>query len=508
MADRNDDGSYSASDGRTFLNESEADRYSASRAEGDLSGGLGSGGGGAGGGFGNIGGAAMAGAAILPIVIAMAIPMVISKILEFLVGFFCRIGIIGRILISVIMGTIFGLGIPIILSATPLFSKKVQAGIWGSMSWGMGAILVVVFFFALPTIWVYCSHYFTLKARFNNEGKGVFLIPVAVGVFGFAGVGLIHGIGGIVKFFSDGRNGWGMPGLIYWLPIIAGFIVYMVKNISVGKLAKEARKEEGLKPVGLLVALALTCVFPIILGIDDANDQAGKKQARSASLAGQKLTVETFTTDDTYNLRAEASGTSRLIRTLNKGEEVTATGELSGLWVPVKAGDDEGFVLASFLKAKGHEITGRFPFPFEATTSAPIQLYRQVIYKTEAAHTIPRGTVVTVLTSNLRRLEIKNQTYVITSEGTENFVPKFNDEGSFITHPARKPEGYPKDAPYEVLVTEAIEASNSSKSVSIPAGATVTVTGLQGDYGIWKAVVTYQGNEKLEIYWRYLQPKN
>jgi hypothetical protein len=187
----------------------------------------------------------------------------------------------------------------------------------------MGAVLVVVVCFALPTLWVYCSHYFTLKARFNNEGRGVFLIPVAIGVFGFAGVALIHGIGGIVKFFSEGRNGWGMPGFIYWLPIIAGFVFYMVKNISVGKLAKEARKEEGLKPVGLLVALALTCVFPIILGIDDASSEAAKQRTADSTVIFWRAGPES------YNVYAEPNVNSNVIGKLKDAERITATGGFS-----------------------------------------------------------------------------------------------------------------------------------------------------------------------------------
>jgi hypothetical protein len=262
------------------------------------------------------------------------------------------------------------------------------------MSWGMGAVLVVVVCFALPTLWVYCSHYFTLKARFNNEGKGVFLIPVAVGVFGFAGVALIHGIGGIVKFFSEGRNGWGMPGFIYWLPIIAGFVVYMVKNISVGKLAKEARKEEGLKPVGLLVALALTCVFPIILGMGDAKTEAAKERASDSAM----IFYASQGADNYFNMYAEPNENSNVVGKLKDGDRLTATGNV------VRASKETGgfpFVEANLNGTTGwvytystHTILGTATVIADNATWEHYEEVRRGMRKTSP---IPNGATVAIV---------------------------------------------------------------------------------------------------------------
>jgi uncharacterized SAM-binding protein YcdF (DUF218 family) len=470
-----------------------------------------SGGGAGGGDFMNTAASAGGAAAGAAVVALLFIPSLIVKIFDVIVSVLLGLGTVGRVILSAILGLLFC-----------FLAAVIQNMVWKNLADISAAqtILVVGIPLVAVTFWVYFSHYFTLQAILAKNmvtlGKmSIFIKPFAIGFYGFILVAIIHGIGGIVKFFSNGHSGWGMPGIVYWIPIIAGFVYYIVQGISVWKEAKEARKEEGAKPIGALIAVILAGILPGILFVSGMEREGEKTRASKDSLIGQKLTVTTHG-EGTINLRAEASGTGRVIKTLNSKDEVIGTGEMSDLWVPVKSGDDEGFVLSFFLEAGRYEISRRFPHPFEAITSAPIQLLDADSIKDQVSHTIPRGTVVTVLRSDIRiEIEIKNRIYKLSNEAAENIVPRYNEDGSFVSFSKKKPAEFPKNAPFEAVVTEAIGYKNSPRlpsdpqiDISIPAGAKVTVTGEGISAGIDQAIVTYNNVKDVFVYWRYLKQAN
>ena len=134
------------------------------------------------------------------------------------------------------------------------------------------------------------------------------------------------------------------------------------------------------------------------------------------------------------------------------------------------------------------------------------------------AHTVPRGGAMTVLRiapngyrhSNAY-VEIKNQEYQVFIEAAENFIPKLNEDGTVAQLPKEKPEEFNRDMPFEATVTENIQqviqlSINSTKNVSIPARAKVTVKGEYSLHGISQANVTYDGQDNIYVYWKYLKP--
>ena len=234
-----------------------------------------------------------------------------------------------------------------------------------------------------------------------------------------------------------------------------------------------------------------------------------------ANLQGQTLTVFT----ETANLRSEPSGTGKVIKILNTGDAVTATDNPSGFWVSVEAGGDKGFVYMSTLQFEKsnsiHLLKPDVEYPFIARVTDTITLMDMNFYNEIA--TLRRGSEAVVLYANNGYFEGKTMPYfevehhnldlrIIRDDREQlEFVKTFTD----YTERA----DFNRTMPFDATVTEDIEdiIRTGSGTVSIPAGATVTVTGTYNKGDKWsdmsRVYATYNGGQRA-IYVKYLRPVN
>jgi uncharacterized protein YgiM (DUF1202 family) len=115
--------------------------------------------------------------------------------------------------------------------------------------------------------------------------------------------------------------------------------------------------------------------------------------AALANPTGQTIRVAA----PTLNLRSEPSGTGSVIKTFNSGDELTVTGTLSNVWVPVEHEGDKGWVYAPYVWLKGRSVPlfGDGQFPYQGTVTSPMDAQKNV-YGDNTQITLESGTEITV----------------------------------------------------------------------------------------------------------------
>lgn len=249
-----------------------------------------------------------------------------------------------------------------------------------------------------------------------------------------------------------------------------------------------------------IVSVAL--LFGVALGRIAARDAA------LDNLAGRTLTV--FTSE--LNLRAEPSGTGRVIKTLKENDTLTATGNIVGFWVPVESGSDKGYAFATSLNLDDTKISRVVEFPFLASAADTITVMSNDSAMNEA-FTLERGAEVTVTLESMDvvskgcyfTIEYRNAYYRIWNDEREklNFVrtvPRVTNENT-----EKRPDEFNRKVPYNATVIEDIEVENfnTAAKFSIPAGATVSVVHL---YNV-SVRVSYNGQEAI-VQWQDLKLTN
>jgi uncharacterized protein YgiM (DUF1202 family) len=449
-------------------------------------------GGGGGGGAGAAAGNAMVGGLLL---IAIFGPIIAAKLVGLLWGLLLKLGIVGKVITSLLM-LIAG---PFIVLLPVMFAQPLLRNFSG------GAVVSNTFVFGLvffAPVWYFFWHYDVVKVM----GAKVFSAKVQKFAM-FLWFGMLGSL--IIGFFK----GQALQPILSLGASIAGFVNYF---ISVKPYAQEVERTGSFKfrYIGLAVAAGLTVAFCLLNIAGRARGDRELAQAQqqfAATVAnpdGQTFTVYTAT----LNLRAEPSANGRVVRTLNKNDTVKATGKYSGVWIPVESGSDRGYVFALALSLDYEPITGTLS-PFDAATAVPIQLYvdNRGIY--EKADELRQDSTVTVLGNhnwrgdNYIQIAVNNRDYYIYADAAETLVPQLNADGTVATLSKDTPPQFNRKMPFQATVTEAISAiirDGSGNWMSIPSGATVTVTGGESVYGISKASVTYNGQES-SIHWRYLK---
>jgi hypothetical protein len=189
----------------------------------------------------------------------------------------------------------------------------------------------------------------------------------------------------------------------------------------------------------VIVAISPVVIIAVIMGTMYASIGGRQEQraAAMASLSGNTLTVFS----PTLNLRSEPSGAGSVVKTLKKNDRITATGNVSGLWVPVESGKDKGFVFVPSVRFQNKTMVDSV-FPFEATAAASVQAFESLLFN-RGERTIQRGEMVTVTASSSRNngetcffyIKIGDTSYEMLNEAAENLVPKLNADGSIATIP-------------------------------------------------------------------------
>jgi len=448
-----------------------------------------------------------------------------------LTGAFVAIFIFGPIIFAKLVGLVWGLllKIPNIGKVNPgkILTTAVVALLFlpfGLANFGMvGGTGVVETFFAfltnvitwsivllIPAVY-FCWHYDTVKAmgvlEFSNKLKKGAMI------WWFGLIGVI-----ILLFIKSGGNvGSKAEGIVAGIVIIAGLIYYFISTRPYARAVKEQNRgaKTAWKWLVVLVAFGLTVPLSIssvtAAKIKDAKYDAKVNKVVEAreNLNGQTLNVAQGLTPNIY---AEPSNTSNAIKRLSSGETVKATGNITkGVWIPIEAGSDKGYVFAPLVQLGDFSAFGKFPYPATITKAVNLESY----YGVGATEYIDlsRGDVLSVLSKDgtFFVVEVKNKNYKAYADDVEGFIPKLNADGSIAVH--TKPSAFSgKETPYQATVTETIRTfgwkDTTSSPLTIPAGTRVTVTGSGSVGGVNQASVSYNGFTGVGVYWWYLSDGN
>jgi hypothetical protein len=372
------------------------------------------------------------------LLIVLFIPIVIAGIFQLVFNLLFKLKIVGRIIQSAIYG--FILGFPLLFGIGALIPALDNAGF-------IIRALAVAVIFGLPSIWYYYSHYYTLKAllsdkRFSNETADKFMLFIfTISIMWFGVVVL-----GIISWCLSSFKNIEMPAILFVIPFILAAIYYgkAVMSDTAQEGAKIIKSEIKSPIIGVPFAVVLAFIIPFNLMSNSAVKSAKyeKEEAKVAAIAADVFTnfsgktIVIFTS--TLKLHAEASGASRVVKTLNKDDKIKTTGNVSGLWIPVEAGSDKGFVFAPSMRIEGasqYDKNVLVDFPYEATSAAPIQLYLHMgvdELKSTQAHVLPTGSAVTITSSagysngkrSYLRIKFENVSYDVHNEAAENFVLK------------------------------------------------------------------------------------
>jgi len=305
-------------------------------------------------------------------------------------------------------------------------------------------------------------------------------------------------IGGLIAIIA-GAIAWKIGG---WIP--AG-IAAIAGGVFGGKFLGEIIHVKLLKVIIYIVILSALATGGMYLyamidsgigkpAVTRTEQTTEEKTAALANLAGNFLTVYS----ETINIYSGASNTSRKIKTMYKGNTITATGNVAGVWVPVESGNDKGFVFVPSVK---HASFALIEYPYDAATASSVQLVNQMT--NAQGLSIPRGTVVTVTgtfdNSNMS-IEYKNGSYKIDNALAEALLPMLNEDGSLIPEPER-PAAFNRKLPFKATVTEEIRARNFNNSnlFSIPAKAEVSIV-----HRYNSSVRVKYNNQEAIVQWKYL----
>ena len=400
---------------------------------------------------------------------------------SFLVGFIwgglLKLGVVGRILTTLI-------------TACPL-----ALIVWGFnlgyydtyISFGAGAMVmtVLVGLLILLPVWYFFWHYYAIESMGVAEFAMTLKTPIILFFVAPATMSLFGLFGDVGKVIG---------GVSFALCLIGGPVYYFVKT---REYSCPNPNETVVRWIAIVVALAVS----VITGYTFKND-ISKAEAAVKNVSNQMLAV--YTSNATVNLRAEPSGASKVIKTLSNDNEITATGNTSGLWVPVESGSDKGYAFAPYMTLKNARIKkSLFGSEYEAVVPSSIELTR-IGYKRDIK--VPKGAEVEVGGAFLKthiNVEYKNIEYQAERSVVETFEPKLNADGSIVTVSNGMPAEFKKKkTPFNATVTEDIEFyAGSDKYAAIPKGTTVSVVKKYDGSG----KTSYDGHN-VGINWKYLAP--
>jgi len=301
---------------------------------------------------GNAGATALAG----PLLIILIAPLVITALYSFLFGILFKLGIVGRVIQSVLMGLIIGFALLL----------GVGGFIQPMLNNFMLRFLVVGIFFGLPAVWYYCSNYFSLKAAAignietsRNEKKKKKFARFFEGIGGtlhiFALTFSIAFYGAVIililSYFLDFSN------LLYLIPVAAAILFYIVKSLSVRDIAKEIKAKEGSPIIGVALALILSCILPFNALMNSANVEAGKAGAGSVIEATQDSATQNLTAIVIHReawVKDAPSYSGNTIMHPKRRSVLKITGEAiqdgRRHWIPIEYEGVKGYILPEYIR--------------------------------------------------------------------------------------------------------------------------------------------------------------
>jgi len=290
----------------------------------------GSGGGGGGGGFG----------AIFLIVVLIG-PIIAAKVIGFLWGIFFKLGVVGRVIQSVIVGVVLSV-IIISFGLTPLLNKifpgTAQIGI-DPLTPGMLIMLIISLVLVLAVIAVCTLFYFYLVfpvfskmsiGEFSDLVKFTFMFPW----FGLWAYGLLS----FMNLPVVGK-------IMLAIGLITAVVLFIQRTLPYIQEAIANRKEAPKQLVAAIVSVGI-----IYFGLGFAIIHSISEQKTTASRL-QSLVGTTFRATQEFDLYPEADKGSSVIKKINSYDELTITGNFvadpeSSIYVflPVVANGVNGWI--------------------------------------------------------------------------------------------------------------------------------------------------------------------
>ncbi|MCL2800428.1 MAG: hypothetical protein FWD28_01535, partial [Treponema sp.] len=217
-------------------------------------------------------------------------------------------------------------------------------------------ILVVAVFFGLPTLWYYCSHYFSLNAvglnglyevDLDDKGniidrfKGITINTIMLFAFTVA----FAFYGSLVFVILNTFDIISIPSIAYLIPVGAGAAYYTIKVLKAQRFVGMLKRQTKNQIIGLPIALALALFLPLsALAMPSSADSVGVGKVGVIKFDNVKMNS---TLED---LSAER------VKTLNKGDEVIVLSK--SITVTVE-GRRRGYVLVEHEGVQGY-INGNF----------------------------------------------------------------------------------------------------------------------------------------------------
>ena len=236
-------------------------------------------------------------------------PVILAKLTSAIFGLTFHLGFVGRIIQSVIIGTVLGF---IFMITTTVIGQDVL-GLNLEANFFSKALFVTICLagFVLFALWYFFKKYSVWKYM---HADGIFSNIITITF-------CIPWFGGIASLIINAiKKGTGLP--IFITTLVAGAVFYLIKIIPYIKLARENREEDALsasnKMIGTIITAALVCVLPLFFVV-----KAQVKIATEASLYKPgTIAVVRYET----NLLAEANEDADVIKVLKPGARLTITG--------------------------------------------------------------------------------------------------------------------------------------------------------------------------------------
>jgi hypothetical protein len=293
-------------------------------------------------------------------------PIIAAKVVGFLFGALSHLGIVGRVLQSLFMslaGYVLLMSMVVIGQLHKFTPVNVQTALNAAA-------------FILPPVWFFLWHSKVVKQMGASVFSEILKKSMIFAWFGYIAAVVI----GFVKGSPEIKTGIGSLALA----ISIGY--YIIKTRP---YAKEAAREKDIIPafvkmVVMLAAVGLVTGITVTSAISRAARHA-RDAAEAAFIARPeeraKYNAEDYTGKTvivrpaTYNLYAQPSGKSEVVKTLERNDTLTVTGKLSGLYVPVSSEGANGWVYALFVLNENNRpiIDSDRLYPYTATVTAPVE---------------------------------------------------------------------------------------------------------------------------------------
>jgi len=308
------------------------------------------------------GGGGGAGLAAVFLLIIYIVPIIIARVVSFVWGILFRLGVVGRILQSVIAGLVLG-GATILFGLYGLGLKDVGEGRFEGV-YTPAVIMVLAVLLGILGLFT-LLYFYLIYPVFSRMGTVEFSNYITLS-FKTMYTGIIAGV--IIGALA-GANVFAVPWIresatiirtiIIVLSLIAGVAVLISKSMPYIQQAIAERKEFPKQPIAAILSLAIVCGgigFILINGINSSyNDRIAREsqyQVGSTIIASGSATIYEEPDDD-----------STVVKDLNEYTKLTVTGDFvykpkdSYPYIPVETNGVKGWVRAHPFMVYG-AITG------------------------------------------------------------------------------------------------------------------------------------------------------